>query len=168
MKRHIFLSIISLVMSSDIYAQTNYYSLVTNLWHQGAHTSVVELAQLRLAANTNDIAGLITMAGYDLVYSCDDAYSNIVPHVLSVASNITSTAFSADLEFMTLDLTESLYFLTIYHPTEAERQEDMRKAALPGKFFIYEEPLRLLDEDGYFANDPPMVHPQPEPSPGDE
>ena len=32
-------------------SQTNYYSLVTNLWHQGAYTSVVALAQQRLAAN---------------------------------------------------------------------------------------------------------------------
>ena len=159
--------LVFLCMETELHAQTNYFSLVTNLSHHGAHTSVVELAQRRLAANTNDIAGLITMAGYDLVYSCDDAYSNIVPHVLSVASNITTTAFSSDRDFLTMDLLHSLDFLTVYHPTDAERAEDMRKAALPGKFFIYEEPLRLLDEDGYFANDPPMGEPQPDP-PGED
>ncbi len=115
-------------------------------------------------ANTNDIAGLITMAGYDLVYSCNDAYSNVVPHVLSSASNVTSTAFHGGLSFLTFSLTESLDFLTTYHPTQEEQLDDLRKAALPGKFFIYEEPLRLLDEDGYFANDPPM----PEGNSGDE
>ena len=70
-----------------------------------------------------------------------------------------------------MDLLHSLDFLTIYHPTEEERQEDLRKAALPGQFFIYEEPLRLLDQDGYFANDPPIqepLSPSPEEIPGGE
>ncbi len=164
MKKNILLPVVFLALSVGINAQTNYYSLVTNLWYLGAHTSVVELAQHRLAANTNDIAGLITMAGYDLVYSCNDAYSNVVPHVLSSASNVTSTAFHGGLSFLTFSLTESLDFLTTYHPTQEEQLDDLRKAALPGKFFIYEEPLRLLDEDGYFANDPPM----PEGNSGDE
>ncbi len=159
--------LVILCMGTELHAQTNYYSLVTNLWNQGAHASVVDLAQQRLAANTNDIAGLITICGYDLEYGCDGAYSNIVPHVLSVASNVTSSAFQGGIDFLTFSLTESLYFLTIYHPTEEERQEDLRKAALPGKYFIYEEPLRLLDEDGFFANDPPMGKPQTDP-PGED
>lgn len=167
MKGHVLLPLVFLAASGNLYAQTNYYSLVTNLWYQGAHTSVVELAQLRLAASTNDIAGLITMCGFDLEYGCDAAYSNIVPQVLSVASNITTSAFRADLDCLTLDLLHSLDFLTIYHPTEQERQEDLRKAAMPGQFFIYEEPLRLLDEDGFFANDPPMERPQPGSPEGD-
>ena len=168
MKRLILLSLVLLAMPSGMNAQTNYYALVTNLWHQGAHTTVVELAQQRLAANTNDIAGLITMAGYDLHYSDHDSYSNVANHVLSVVSNVTTSAFQSERDFLIFSVSESLSFMEIYHPSEEERAENIRKSARPGLFFIYEEPLRLLNEDGYFANDPPMVNPQPEPSPGDE
>ncbi len=159
MKKLIALTIAVFSMGSGLHAQTNYYSLVTNLWFQGSHTSVVQLAQQRLQTNTNDVAALITMSGYYLCYSDHEAYSNVASHALSSASNITTSAFQSNLDFLTFSFTESLDFMTVYHPTEEERSENIQKANRPGLFFIYEEPLRLLDEDGYFANDPPTSEP---------
>ena len=146
-------------MNVGLHAQTNYYSLVTNLWFQGSHTSVVQLAQQRLLTDTNDVAALITMSGYYRCYSDHEAYSNVASHALSSASNVMSSAFQSNLNFLTFSITESLDFMTVYHPTPQECAENIRKANRPGLFFIYEEPLRLLDEDGYFANDPPFQEP---------
>ena len=155
MKRLAAIFIAVFCMNVSLYAQTNYYSLVTNLWFQGAHTSVVQLAQRRLLTDTNDVAALITMSGYYLCYSDHGAYSNFASHALASASNIVSSAFQSNLDFLTFSITESLDFMAVYHPTEEECAENIRKANRPGLFFIYEEPLRLLDEDGYFANDQP-------------
>lgn len=100
------------------------------------------------------------MAGYDLHYADHASYSNVANRVLSVVSNVTTSAFQSEMDFFVFSISESLNFMTIYHPTEEERMEDIAKSARPGLFFIYEEPLRLLDQDGYFANDPPMPEPQ--------
>ena len=75
----------------------------------------------------------------------------------TVAAGEVSSAFQSNLVFLTFSITESLDFMAVYHPTEEECAENIRKAHRPGLFFIYEEPLRLLDEDGYFANDQPPI-----------
>ena len=45
-----------------VQAKNNFYANVTNLWYQGYKSNVLNIANARLAANTNDIAGLILKA----------------------------------------------------------------------------------------------------------
>ena len=52
------------------------YHAVTNDWHKGNWTNVYELAQQRLAANTNDIVGAYIMKDYDIMFSDFTAMSN--------------------------------------------------------------------------------------------
>ena len=47
----------------------NTYHAVTNDWRSGAYSNVLELAQSRLAANTNDIVAAYIMKDYDIMFS---------------------------------------------------------------------------------------------------
>ena len=44
------------------------YAAVTNDWYQGNWTNVYELAQKRLAANTNDLVASHLMVSYDILF----------------------------------------------------------------------------------------------------
>ena len=142
-------------MNIALHAQTNYYSLVTNLWFQGEHATVLCLATNRLAANTNDIAGWITLAEYSMTFDDASSLSNVFTHTLECGSNITSTAFSDVFPDMTDSFCHMLDFVATYCPTAEEQAEDIRKAHVSGKPFLYAEYLKALDVDGYFINDPP-------------
>ena len=74
-------------------AQTNFYTNVTNLWYQGYKTNVLVIANTRLAANTNDIAGLILKAEYHLAFCEDSAISNAYLRVIQVGDTITTPNF---------------------------------------------------------------------------
>ncbi len=148
-------------------AQTNYYSLVTNHWFQGNHETVLELANHRLAANTNDIAGWITRAEYSLTFEDASSLSNILSRTLEIGSNVTSSAFSSVFAGMTESFVDMLDFVATYHPTPEEQAEDARKAHVSGKPFLYSDYLEALERDGFFANDPPMGKPQTDP-PGED
>ncbi|MBR4614596.1 MAG: hypothetical protein IKO55_03220 [Kiritimatiellae bacterium] len=144
-------------MDISLHAQTNYYSLVTNLWFQGEHTTVFSLATNRLAANTNDIAGWITLAEYSMTFDDASSLSNVLTHTLECGSNITSTAFSELFPIMSDSFCDMLDFVAAYHPTAEEQAEDLRKAHIPGKPFFYSKYLQALETDGYFLNDPPLT-----------
>ena len=79
------------VTGSTGLAQTNFYTNVTNLWYQGYKTNVLEIANTRLGANSNDIAGLILKAEYHLAFCEDAALSNAYLRVIQVADTITTT-----------------------------------------------------------------------------
>ena len=76
-------------------AQTNFYTNVTNLWYQGggARSNVLEIANARLAIDTNDIAGLILKAEYHFAFLENEAVSNAFLRIIQVADTITTTNF---------------------------------------------------------------------------
>ena len=57
-------------------AQTDLYSTVTNLWWEGPKTNILAIAEERLAANTNDIVGIILKTEYDISFSPATVLSN--------------------------------------------------------------------------------------------
>ena len=66
MRKIIFIFGVSVFCGMYVFAQTNFHTNVTNLWYQGYKTNVLAIANERLSQNTNDIAGLILKAEFQL------------------------------------------------------------------------------------------------------
>ena len=72
----------------------NTYAAVTNDWYNGNWTNVYELAQVRLAANTNDIVGAYIMKEYDIRFSDNAALSNSIQRLIRSGDAVTLPAFA--------------------------------------------------------------------------
>ena len=139
-------------------AQTNQppvdnFALVTNLWYQGYKTNVLAIAEQRLAANSNDLAGLVLKMEYDFSFLNFSNISNnmlAVVHAVQAISNDNSHVFSNAHE-ITNELTSVLLLLRdVYRPTPAEVEQDRAKAFLPHKRMTFEDYLKWLHDDGLF------------------
>ena len=71
------------------------FTTVTNLWYEGHKSNVLAIAEQRLAANSNDLAGLILRMEYNLAFSNNSCLSNDAMSVISVASNMTNKHIQA-------------------------------------------------------------------------
>ena len=72
----------------------NTYAAITNDWYNGNWTNVYELAQARLAANTNDIVGAYIMKEYDMRFSDNAALSNSFQRLIRIGDTVTLPAFA--------------------------------------------------------------------------
>ena len=132
-------------------AQTNFYTNVTNLWYQGGvnKTNVLIIANERLMANTNDIAGLILKAEYDLEFLELKTISNSFQRVIQIGDTITTTNFVNRFELERQDYLDGL---------DMFKNEPIPVNELPAekaKAYIKEKPLptkliEALQKDGYF------------------
>ena len=68
------------------------YAAVTNDWYQGNWTNVYELAQQRLAANTNDLVASHLMVSYDILFSDYQAISNSILRLVGALDSVTAPA----------------------------------------------------------------------------
>ena len=140
------------VTGSISLAQTNFYTNVTNLWYQGFKTNVLEIANARLAVNTNDIAGVILKAEYELEFYEGGNLSNAFLRVIQVGDTITTTNFVKDwVEGLSRKDFLGLLDIMAENPlTPQQIQAEKHKA------FINEKPLssasliEALQKDGYF------------------
>ena len=135
-------------------AQTNFYTNVTNLWYQGgaSRSNVLTIANARLAVNTNDIAGLILKANYDLEFLEVGTISNSYLRVIQVGDTITTTNFLKNWQ-EGLSRYAILHLLDVIaeNPlTPQQIQKGKIKALLPRKPFPDADLLETLQKDGYF------------------
>lgn len=72
----------------------NNFHAVTNDWYQGNWTNVYELAQTRLAANSNDVVGAYIMLEWDCSFSDNATTAASVTRMLSACRTITLPAFT--------------------------------------------------------------------------
>jgi len=133
-------------------AQTNFYTNVTNLWYQGCKTNVLNIANARLAANTNDIAGLILKAEYHLEFCEDAALSNAFLRIIQVGDTIATTNFVKCWQEVGA---KQNYLDILDHMSENPlTPQQIQEESLKG--FITEKPLsaayliEALQKDGYF------------------
>ena len=70
------------------------YASVTNDWFQGNWTNVYELAQLRLAANTNDLVASHLMVSYDILFSDYQSISNSIQRLLVAMDSVTEPSMT--------------------------------------------------------------------------
>ena len=148
---------VMLLMAACATAQTNApidnFALVTNLWWNGYKTNVLQIAEQRLAINSNDIVGLILKLEYDVEFINLQLISNSVFSVAQCGRTISTPLFSQRLSQREEDLEEILDLVAIY-PME-EYESDKAKAFLPGKRMLFEEDLLAACLDGLATNLPP-------------
>ena len=73
---------LAMVLSARAVPTENTFSAVTNDWYVGKWTNVLELAQARLAANSNDLVGAHLAVSYDVLFSDIPAISNSVTRLI--------------------------------------------------------------------------------------
>ena len=142
------------ISGSVAFAQTNFYANVTNLWYKGGEyrTNVLTIANARLAVNTNDIAGLILKANYDLEFVETGTISNSYLRVIQVGDTITTTNFvkcwqEGQSRQYILELLDVIAEIPL---TPQQIQDGKNKALLPRKPLPDADLIEALQKDGYF------------------
>jgi len=134
------------------HAQTNFYANVTNLWYQGYKTNVLAIANARLAASSNDIAGLILKAEYHLAFCETAALSNAYLCVIQQADSITTTNFMKcwQEEGGRQDYLDMLEHMAENPLTPEQIQEEGLKGNINEKPLPDAYLIEALQRDGYF------------------
>ena len=154
MKKLLMGFMLAVVNGGVVFAQTNFYTNVTNLWYQGGEfrTNVLTIANARLAANSNDIAGLILKAEYNLEFYNVGDISNSYLRVIQVGDTITTTNFVKDWqeEMSKASILGILDDFAETPVTPQEIQKEKPKAFLKHKRMTHDSLIEALQKDGYF------------------
>ena len=147
------LTLATILTSIAVYASAE-FSAFTNFWFTAQHSNALAMAERRLAANTNDIAGVLMKASWDFEFLEPSDISNALARVVQVGSTCHLPTFTNVFETTKID---ARFLLDIFplEPPE-ERIADRAKRGLPGKLPHYIRELKALDDDGYFVNCPPL------------
>lgn len=143
---------IALALSASALAvpSADNYSSVTNDWYQGNWTNVYELAQQRLAANTNDLVASHLMVSYDILFSDYQAISNSIQRLVCALDSVSEPS-----------LTNLCYrlrsgwvcYLDEFLPqqTAATLQEQRAKSQIPHKPLDCDFILEQISESGLWT-----------------
>ena len=142
----------SIVLSSLTAAASPYFDNITNHWYQAHHSNVLAIANQRLAANSNDLAGVILKASWDFEFSNATILSNSLNRLITVGGLCQSPSFTNEFAITVEDVNCTLQGLSLETPSQLA--EDAAKRGLPGKQMHFMEELKALDDDGYFNNCP--------------
>ena len=148
-----FMTILALIIvgSGTAFAQTNFYTNVTNLWEEGYKTNVLAIANARLAVNSNDIAGLILKAEYNFEFYEVGDISNAYLRVLQVGDIITTTNFMERYQGRSRESIIGILDDFSEEPVTVEEiQEGKRKALIKYKPLPRARLIEALQKDGYF------------------
>ena len=121
----------------------NTYSAVTNDWYNANFSNVLELAESRLSANTNDLVGAYLKLSWDICFSDASTLSNSVTRVLAIGDTVQNAAFSNEywrLRPMIVSFRDDI--LPMY--TEEVRLQEQPKASQPHKPIPERKWLKLL------------------------
>jgi len=143
--------ILIVISGSVVFAQTNFYTNVTNLWHQGYKSNVLEIAEQRLNINSNDIAGLILKADYNFEFYEVDSLSNAYLRVIQIGDTITTTNFMERYQKASRESILGILDDFAEEPvTNADIQEGKQKALIKYKNLTHSRLIEALQKDGYF------------------
>mgnify|MGYP003293837559 CR=1 FL=1 len=149
MKKSATIAILALALNASASA---YFDNITNLWYTAQHSNVLAIANQRLAANTNDVAGWFMRASYDFVYADAATQSNSLDRVLSAYLSVNTPAYRQSCFFLDADVAGIKRWLS--HETPAQHAETLEKGSRPGRLPHYIRQLKALDDDGYFDRNP--------------
>ena len=109
------------------------YAAVTNDWTHGNYSNVLEWAQTRLSANTNDLPAAYAMVEYDLAFSDFNAMSNSILRMMRLSDAATGPAAFTNMYQMPRP--GWVYSLDSFLPaqSEADRPSEQRKSGRPGR-----------------------------------
>ena len=128
-----------------------YFNTITNLWYSGHQTNVLQMAEARLARNTNDIAGVLMKASWDFAFSDAVVLSNSLNRVLSAGEVVQASCFSNLFRITRLDV--ECVLNAVVNETSTQRSLDIDKQNRPGRLPHFIEELKALDADGYFSGE---------------
>jgi hypothetical protein len=112
---------------------------------------VLTIANARLAANSNDIAGLILKAEYHFEFLDVGEISNAFHRVIQVGNTITTTNFVKRFQGFSKERILLVLDDIAEDPmTNQEIQMEKHKAFIPHKPFPSDCLLEALQKDGYF------------------
>ena len=121
----------------------NTYHAVTNDWRRGAYSNVLELAQSRLAANTNDIVAAYIMKDYDIMFSDFAAMSNSLQRLIRAGALVTLPAYTNRFPRLRQGYEDFLQFVIPAHDDNFRIQEQQRPIP-PGTPMNSEHLLQLF------------------------
>ena len=151
MKKLVATLVLAIAGNGVVFAQTNFYTNVTNLWEEGYKTNVLAIANARLAVSSNDIAGLILKAGYYFSFLEDSSISNAYLRVLQVGDTIMTTNFVSEYQGSSRESILWLLDDLAENPmTEQEIQAEKHKAFIKYKPLPHGKMIDALQKDGYF------------------
>ena len=126
------------------------YASVTNDWYQGNWTNVYELAQQRLAANTNDLVASHLIVSYDILFSDYQAMSNSIQRLVRALDSVSEPS----LTNLCVSLRSGwVYYLEEFLPqqTEAVLQEQRAKSQITHKPLDCDFILEQVAEKGLWT-----------------
>ena len=86
--------IAALAFTADATPTENTYAAVTNDWYNGNWTNVLELAQIRRAANSNDLVAANIIVSYDVLFSDVGTMSNSVTRLIDAMDQSSAPALT--------------------------------------------------------------------------
>ena len=85
---------VALAFTADAAPTENTYAAVTNDWYNGNWTNVLELAQIRRAANSNDLVAANIIVSYDVLFSDVGTMSNSVTRLIDAMDQSSAPALT--------------------------------------------------------------------------
>ena len=128
--------------------QTNLSDQVAQMWLVGQKQEVLDIANARLALDTNDIAGLLLKMEYEIEFVEDEKLTNTMNRISQVGSSITATNFAAVFPEILEDIDTLLELIALTSLTPAELAAERAKGAIVGKPFLRYDAIKALEDDG--------------------
>ena len=138
---------VALAFTADATPTENTYAAVTNDWYNGNWTNVLELAQIRRAANSNDLVAANIIVSYDVLFSDVGAMSNSVTRLIDAMDQSSAPALT--------NLHSRLrpgwvYFRDQFlpHQTAADLQKQHEKSYIAQKLIDCDFVLKAICDNG--------------------
>ncbi len=145
-----FCLMVSVHAASLLHAQTNFYDHVTRLWLNGQKQEVYCIATNRLAANSNDITGLVLKMEYELEFSLLDEYTNTLWKSLIVSRSVCTTNFAQLRPLLEAEGVAMQNFVSTYPTNTIEA--DKLKGSITNKPMTYKRLIHAIETDGLLNN----------------
>lgn len=133
-------------------AQTGVYANVSGMWLEGRKAEVYAMAQQRLTADTNDVAGLCLKMEYEVAFLDFANVTNTMARFLQQGAAVTSEHFAVQFPFVRDDVTHLMSLLPEYPQERVEG--DRLKGAITNKPLLWGVCIEALEADGYFEEEP--------------
>lgn len=129
-------------------AQTNFYEQVSSLWFSGDKQGVLDIANQRLAQNSNDLAGLLLKLEYEIEFLQTNNIPSTITRIMEVGGVYTGENFAQQFPVLEADFEVIIAVITNY-PSD-QLSADQAKSGISGKPLTYGDEIKALQDDGYF------------------
>lgn len=141
--------LVVLLHACVVLGQTNFSSQVSQMWLDGQKQEVLNIANQRLASDTNDMAGLLLRMEYEVEFLIMSSLTNTMNEVERVGSGITHTNFAAVFPDVQQDIADLRAMITVAFPLSPEKLADEQaKGNVAGKPLTCINALGALEADG--------------------